>query len=290
MAKKSFKEFINQNLDSKPTQSNVYAISDDAMLSKSKRLTNGRLVIIDYIFPDPEQPRKNFDETALQELAASIKKHGILQPILVEAQEDGNYKLLAGERRFRASKIAGLNEVPCIILQPSGKEDRFAKQLVENFIREDLSPIEKAYGLIEYKNLLGDTSTWNDVESALAISKTSRKQFIRLLDLPETIQNLIVSNSKRDNHQLITEKHARALLLLNSEDMRTEQLELLNDLLSVDKKLTAEEALKRAREIRDRKFTIPAEKKLTIKYTSQEELIDKLKQIISKLEGTPGVQ
>lgn len=285
MSKKSFLSQIKVNIETKPDQSQVESDQKGLLLQKTKRLTNARIINLGDIYPDENQPRKEFEDKALSELSESIKKHGLLQPIIVEARDDGNFKLIAGERRFRASKMSGLEEVPCMVLTPSDNADRYAKQLVENFVREDLSPIEKAYGLLEYKNLKGQSTTWTEVEDSLSISKTARKQFIRLLDLPEEMQDRIVLHSRRNgNKNQITEKHARALLLLNAKELKKKQAELFEDLIDPDKQITAEEALRTAREFRDSCLKkSPKKKKITFTYGSNEELKELLLKKLREL-------
>lgn len=281
---KSFLAQIERSFQEKPGPKQVEPGVDYNHYKETKRLANARLVRIEQIIPDPNQPRKEFKQEALDELAESISKHGLLQPIAVESMEDGRFKLIVGERRFRASKIAGLIEIPCIVLSPENAKDRFAKQLVENFVREDLNPIEKAYALLEYKDVLNQNSKWEDVEKSIGISDTRRKQFIRLLNLPEEMQNQIVLASRMADATQITEGHARALLLLNNHP--DEQRMLFDELTSSGNKISSVEAMKIARSLRDKKnINVVKTKKLVLNYNSTEDLIRQLKEKLYELEG-----
>lgn len=282
MAKKSFVKDIESAIKSTPTKKSSDSGHERIVYESTKKLTNARVIRLDLITPDPDQPRKQFDEESLKELAASLLKHGLLQPIVVEAMADGKFKLISGERRYRAARLAQMDEIPSLILSPSDSKDKFAKQIVENLVREDLNPIDKAYALLEYKNLLGPDATWAEVEESLAISETSRKQFIRLLNLPEEMQSKIVANSKREGGNQITEKHARALLLLNK--FPDKQIKLFTAITDETKKITADEAIKRAQKIRDKKKEETEGGKLVIEYESRQDLIAQLKKKLAELE------
>jgi len=141
----------------------------------TRRIKNAKWIPIDKICPDPEQPRKSFPEETLHELAQSIKEHGIRQPIVVEyVENDDCFQIVHGERRYRAAKLAVVQELPCIVQNKTARLHCFALQLVENIQREDLSPIDKARALLEYKEEFGDNSTWVDVEKTVGISQTRR--------------------------------------------------------------------------------------------------------------------
>ncbi|MGE5682319.1 MAG: ParB/RepB/Spo0J family partition protein [Bacillota bacterium] len=282
---KSFLAQIERSFQERPGPRQVEPAVEYNHYKETKRLANARLVRIEQIMPDPNQPRKEFKEEALKELAESIAKHGLLQPIAVESMEDGRFKLIVGERRYRACGIAGLTEIPCIVLSPEDSKDRFAKQLVENFVREDLNPIEKAYALLEYKDVLNESAKWEDVERSIGISDTRRKQFIRLLNLPEEMQNQIVLRSRMAEATQITEGHARALLLLNNHP--EEQRMLFNELTSSENKISSVEAMHLARRLRDKKNEgVVKNKKLIFTYTSDEDLIRQLKKKLTELEGS----
>ena len=159
------------------------------------------------IEPNPNQPRKRFDEEKLLELAKSISEHGLLQPILVSPLSNGRYQLVAGERRWRASRIAGIVEVPVIIKQLSEKEKKEIA-LIENLQREDLNPIEIAYGiqaLIEEYGLTQDQAA-----ERVGCSRPAIANSLRLINLPEEVKELTRSGK-------ISAGHARALLAFKDE-------------------------------------------------------------------------
>lgn len=152
--------------------------------------------------PDREQPRKFFDQDAILELADSIKQNGILQPLLV-IQDDGYYKIISGERRWRAAKEAGLKEVPTRIMNHLTKEEIVRIQLIENIQREDLNPIEEA---IAYKNLIDQFHMTQDkLAESVSKSRTAITNSMRLLKLNEKVQQMIIEEK-------LTTGHARALL------------------------------------------------------------------------------
>lgn len=157
---------------------------------------------IDEIEPNRDQPRKNFDETALAELADSIHAHGVLQPLLVRPCADGSYRLVAGERRYRAARMAGLTEVPVTVREMTDEEESvFA--LIENLQREDLNAIEEAEGLKQLIESYGLTQ--EQAASRVGKSRTAVTNSLRLLNLPSAVSEL-VKNGK------ISMGHARALL------------------------------------------------------------------------------
>lgn len=168
------------------------------------------LKLID-IEPNRDQPRRNFDEEALQELAASIKMHGVIQPIVVNYKEN-YYEIVAGERRWRAAKIAGLKEIPCII---KNIDQRKSKEiaLIENVQREDLNAIEKARGL---KVLMEDYNlTQEELAVALGKSRSGIANSLRILNLDERIIKMAEENK-------LTEGHCKALLAVKDPDKQYE--------------------------------------------------------------------
>jgi ParB family chromosome partitioning protein len=159
--------------------------------------------------PGPHQPRRNFAESALQELARSIEQKGVLQPILVEQLEPGSYRIVAGERRFRAAKLAGLKEVPVLVRRFSEVE-KTEIALIENLQREDLSPIEEASG---YKTLMekGDL-TQEEVAKRVGKSRPTVANALRLLKLPKAMIEAL-------DQDRMDPGHARAILsLVNPAD------------------------------------------------------------------------
>jgi ParB family chromosome partitioning protein len=172
------------------------AIPDEPIPARggTRRIKSAKWIPIEKIQPDPAQPRRDFNDASLAELAQSIGEYGVRQPIVVEHVEEGeSFQIVSGERRYRASKSVGLVEMPCIIQEQATQVLRFAQQLVENIHREDLSPIDKARALLEYKAILGDGNPWSEVEQKVGISETRRKQFTALLNLPEAMQKEIVA-------------------------------------------------------------------------------------------------
>ena len=164
---------------------------------------------INDIEPNRDQPRKHFDEAALSELADSIALHGVIQPLLVRPISDGGYQLIAGERRWRASRLAGLTEVPVVIREMTDSE-AMELALIENLQREDLNPIEEAEG---YK-LLMDTYSLTQEEAAARVGKSrpAVANAMRLLSLPKEVLDLIKEGR-------ISSGHGRTLLGLNDNSM-----------------------------------------------------------------------
>lgn len=161
------------------------------------------------IVTNPDQPRKSFDETQLSELSDSIKQNGVLQPILVRKKGD-KYEIVAGERRYQASKLAGLKEIPAIIRDIDDAEV-FQLALIENLQRSDLTPIEEARG---YRQLL-DTKglTQEGLAKILSKSRSAIANTLRLMDLPQEVQDLMEEGQ-------ITAGHARAILAVPTEEGR----------------------------------------------------------------------
>lgn len=171
-------------------------------------------VNINDIEPNRNQPRKDFDEQALSDLADSISKHGLIQPIVVRPTTDGRYMIIAGERRWRACRIAGLESVPVMI---KDTDDRTLMELalIENLQREDLNPLEEALG---YKSLIDDYSlTQEQVAERMGKSRSSVTNILRLLNL---------NNAEREALRIgsITTGHAKALLAVDDDDLRQKML------------------------------------------------------------------
>ncbi len=169
------------------------------------------------IEPNREQPRKKFDEEALEELSASIKQYGIIQPIVV-CKKDDYYQIIAGERRWRAAKKAGLKEVPVVIKEYSEKEIAEIS-LIENIQREDLNPIEEAQS---YKKLIDDYKlTQDELAKRVSKSRTVITNAMRLLKLHEEVQKMLVDGA-------LSAGHARALLGIENKE---KQLKLAKDIV-----------------------------------------------------------
>lgn len=167
---------------------------------------------ISEIEPNRTQPRKEFDEQALSELAESISQHGLLQPLLVRPLTLGGYQIVAGERRYRASRMAGLTEVPVIIKELTDTET-MEIALIENLQREDLSPVEEALG---YKALIDEHGfSQEEVAKSVGKSRPAVANALRLLKLPDNIMEYLKDGK-------ISAGHARALLILENEELMTE--------------------------------------------------------------------
>ncbi len=166
-------------------------------------------VPIEKIKPNPNQPRIHFNETELNELCESIREHGVLQPLLVRKQGSG-YEIIAGERRYQASKLADLTELP-VIVKDVNDEEMLALALIENLQRSDLNPLEEAKG---YKQLIDASGmTQEALSKAVSKSRSAITNSLRLLDLPEPVQDLIFAGK-------LTAGHARAILAVPYEDAR----------------------------------------------------------------------
>ena len=210
-------EEVQAETASNPDQQVAEKVSDIALKSIME-------VPIDVISPNPHQPRSDFNEQGLQELANSINEHGVLQPLVVSRKEDGNYELIAGERRLEASKIAGLEKVP-VIVKKVDEQSKAEISLIENIQRYDLNPIEEAKA---YKKLQ-DTFALTQDEIAVRVgkSRSSISNVLRLLHLPVEIQKAIVEGT-------ISEGHARSILSLANPEKQRALFELiLKDNLTV---------------------------------------------------------
>lgn len=181
------------------------------------------IVKISMVEPNRKQPRKNFDEDALQELSDSIKQFGLIQPILVQDRKD-HYEIIAGERRWRAAKLAGLKEIPVIIRDYSEREI-MEISLIENIQREDLNPIEEAQA---YKRLLEEFHLKQDeVADRVSKSRAAVTNSMRLLKLCDEVQQMLIDD-------MISTGHARALLAIeDSEEQYTVAQKIFDEKLSV---------------------------------------------------------
>ena len=237
------------------------------------------LVKITKVEPNREQPRKNFDEDALQELADSIKQFGLLQPILVQDRKD-YYEIIAGERRWRAAKLAGLKEVP-VIIRNYTEQEIVEISLIENIQREDLNPIEEAQA---YKRLLTEFHLKQDeVAERVSKSRAAVTNSIRLLKLNEEVQRMVVD-------EMISTGHARALLAVENPE---EQYNLAQRIF--DEKLSVRDVEKLVKNLHK-----PAKSKKVDDKTMQviyQDIEEKLKQklgrkvtVTSKVEGSGKIE
>lgn len=178
------------------------------------------------IEPDKQQPRKSFDEAALQELADSIKEHGLLQPILVRPNPMGGYRIVAGERRWRASRIAGLEEIPVIIRQ-MGDNEAMEAALIENLQREDLDPIEEALGYQQLMEKFGFTQ--EETAKKISKSRSAIANSLRLLSLPQSILEMLKTGA-------LSTGHAKVIMSLPDEKLQKQVAqEVIEHSLSVRK-------------------------------------------------------
>ncbi len=180
-------------------------------------------VEVDKIQPNPRQPRQNFDRALLEDLINSIKVHGIIQPLVVFESSDG-YQLITGERRLRAAKMLGLKKVP-VVVRNASEQEKLELALVENVQRQNLNPIERAYG---YQGLVDEFNlTQEEVAKKVGQSRAAVANTLRLLSLPDEIQKAL-------QEEKITEGHAKALLgIVTSEERRRLFKEILKNKLSV---------------------------------------------------------
>ena len=211
---------------------------------KNEKAVDGIMMDINKVEPNRDQPRKNFDEDALIELSESIKQFGVLQPLLVQ-DKNGYYEIIAGERRWRAAKLAKLKEVPVIIKNLTDQEV-VEISLIENIQRENLNPIEEA---IAYKRLLTEFNLKQDeVAERVSKSRTAVTNSMRLLKLNEKVQQMVIDD-------MITTGHARALLGI--EDLEKQYVTAQK---IFDEKLSVRETEKLVKKIQQEKDEAPANK------------------------------
>lgn len=218
------KKGLGKGLDSliadKVSKSEVGSNSEKV---KSEHAADAVMINIAKVEPNREQPRKKFDEDALLELSDSIKKYGVLQPLLVQERDD-YYEIIAGERRWRAAKLANIKEVPVIIKKLS-EQEIMEISLIENIQREDLNPIEEA---LAYKKLLEEFNLKQDeVAERVSKSRTAITNAMRLLKLNDKVQQMVID-------EMLTTGHARALLgIADQEQQYTVAQQIFDNKLSV---------------------------------------------------------
>lgn len=219
---------------------------------KKENLKNIVYVNINNIRPNPYQPRKQFNKAALDELCESIKQYGVIQPINVRKISGNSYELVAGERRLRAATLAGLSEIPAIVVNVDDN-DSAVMALIENLQREDLSYMEEAEG---YNNLISDHGfTQEELAQKIGKSQSTIANKIRLLKLSPMVKKILVDNN-------LTERHARALLKLHDEQLQLRVLRYVSE-KGLNVKRT-EELVERAIDKYTREAAAqPVEKKLT---------------------------
>jgi ParB family chromosome partitioning protein len=165
------------------------------------------MVPIDQIAPNPYQPRKTFNEGSIEELARSVREHGIVQPLVVTRIGDHKYRLIAGERRFRAAQKAGLTSVPAVVKEAMQAGDTLQIALIENIQREDLNPIEEAMAYHQLHQEFGLTQ--EEISRRVGKERSTVANFLRLIKLPDSVKKLLASGQ-------LSMGHARALLAVES--------------------------------------------------------------------------
>ncbi|MBQ9414575.1 MAG: ParB/RepB/Spo0J family partition protein [Clostridia bacterium] len=245
----------------------------DALLSENSTEDGAKTVTLRLldIAPNPDQPRRSFDDEALSELASSIEKHGVLQPLLVRPMPDGHYQIVAGERRFRAAKLAGLTDVPVVIRDLSDRETA-ELALIENLQREDLNPLEEAMG---YRTLMEQYGlTQEETASAVGKSRPAVANALRLLSLPQSVADMVASGT-------LSAGHARALLPLGNEKQQ----------LSLAKEITAKDLSVRETERLVKTLLTPVQPTVTRRFKArfQDEVALSLsEQMGRKVQVAPG--
>lgn len=254
---KGLDSLIPDNKSMKSTTSEKTVESKEDAAAKS----GVQVMKINEVEPNRDQPRKNFDEDALLELSDSIKQFGVLQPLLVRKRKD-YYEIIAGERRWRAAKLAGVKEVPVIEKEYTDQEI-LEIGLIENIQRENLNPIEEA---IAYKRLLEEFKLKQDeVAERVSKSRTAVTNSMRLLKLSDKVQQMIIDD-------MISTGHARALLAIDDPEL---QYTLANKIF--DEKLSVRETEKLVKEIKNPKK--PKEKKLVANSFIYQDLEEKMKSV-----------
>lgn len=215
----------------------------EKILKKEEQIKSEIVVPILKVEPNPNQPRRQFDEDSLQELADSVKQYGILQPLIVK-KHDKFYEIIAGERRWRAAKLAGLKEVP-VLIRDYAENEIVEIALIENIQREDLNPIEEA---LAYKRLMEEFSLKQDqVAAKVSKSRAAITNSLRLLKLDQRVQNLL-------SEEMITTGHARALLAIEDPDQQYETA-----MKVFDEKLSVREIEKLLKQMSKKKKETPKE-------------------------------
>ena len=206
------------------------AVFGDNMLDLGESAGNETVVRLSQVEPDRNQPRKQFDEDAMEQLAASIKEHGLIQPIIVVSIGDDRYRIIAGERRWRACRMAGLEEIPVLVRDYT--DQQIAEiSLIENLQREDLNPIEEALG---YRNLMDQYGmTQEKIADAVSKSRSAIANTLRLLALPEQLLDFIKTGE-------LSAGHARTLIGIEDSDA---QLALANRIITEGLNVRQAEAL-----------------------------------------------
>ena len=262
--------FPEKTVQSKPktvkTVKEEKKVAVDTKKSSQQETSNGeRMMKISMIEPNREQPRKKFDEDALQELSESIKQYGILQPLLVSDKKD-YYEIVAGERRWRAAKMAGLKEVPVVVKEFSTQEI-VEISLIENIQREDLNPVEEA---MAYKRLIDEFHLKQDeIAERVSKSRTAVTNSMRLLKLDFRVQQMMVD-------EMISAGHARAILAISDPEQQ------YNAAMKVfDEKLSVRETEKLVKSI-----LTPTKKKPVVSNPTEDAIYESLEEKMKGITGT----
>ena len=262
--------FPEKTVQSKPktvkTVKEEKKVAVDTKKSSQQETSNGeRMMKISMIEPNREQPRKKFDEDALQELSESIKQYGILQPLLVSDKKD-YYEIVAGERRWRAAKMAGLKEVPVVVKEFSTQEI-VEISLIENIQREDLNPVEEA---MAYKRLIDEFHlTQDEIAERVSKSRTAVTNSMRLLKLDSRVQQMMVD-------EMISAGHARAILAISDPEQQ------YNAAMKVfDEKLSVRETEKLVKSI-----LTPTKKKPVASNPTEDAIYESLEEKMKGITGT----
>lgn len=262
--------FPEKTVQSKPktvkTVKEEKKVAVDTKKFSQQETSNGeRMMKISMIEPNREQPRKKFDEDALQELSESIKQYGILQPLLVSDKKD-YYEIVAGERRWRAAKMAGLKEVPVVVKEFSTQEI-VEISLIENIQREDLNPVEEA---MAYKRLIDEFHLKQDeIAERVSKSRTAVTNSMRLLKLDSRVQQMMVD-------EMISAGHARAILAISDPEKQ------YNAAMKVfDEKLSVRETEKLVKSI-----LTPTKKKPVVSNPTEDAIYESLEEKMKGITGT----
>lgn len=256
----------NNKIQTVKTVKSEKTIPAESKKSNQHENSNGeRMIKISLIEPNRDQPRKKFDEDALQELSESIKQYGILQPLLVSDKKD-YYEIVAGERRWRAAKMAGLKEVPVVIKEFSTQEI-VEISLIENIQREDLNPVEEA---MAYKRLMDEFHLKQDeIAERVSKSRTAVTNSMRLLKLDSRVQQMMVD-------EMISAGHARAILAIADTEKQ------YNVAMKVfDEKLSVRETEKLVKNV-----LMPTKKKKTVSDSTEDAIYESLEEKMKNITGT----
>lgn len=262
--------FPEKTVQSKPktvkTVKEEKKVAVDTKKSSQQETSNGeRMMKISMIEPNREQPRKKFDEDALQELSESIKQYGILQPLLVSDKKD-YYEIVAGERRWRAAKMAGLKEVPVVVKEFSTQEI-VEISLIENIQREDLNPVEEA---MAYKRLIDEFHLKQDeIAERVSKSRTAVTNSMRLLKLDSRVQQMMVD-------EMISAGHARAILAISDPEQQYNAA-----MKAFDEKLSVRETEKLVKSI-----LTPTKKKPVASNPTEDAIYESLEEKMKGITGT----